>query len=55
MLTNIIAALLFAILINWSNGLQFAAHIEKNNKTRTILLSLSIVLAFVCGFILSIV
>jgi len=52
MLTRIIGSLLFAILINWANGLQFAAHIEKNNKTRTILLSVSIVLAFVCGFIL---
>ena len=52
MVTKIIAALLFAVLINWSNGLQFAAHIEKNNKTRIILLSVSITLAFVCGFIL---
>lgn len=55
MLMKIIVALLFAILINWSNGLQFASHIEKNNRTRIIMLSASIVLAFACGFILSIV
>ena len=55
MATKIIAALIFAVLINWSNGLQFASHIEKNNRTRIIMLSVSIVLAFVCGFILSIV
>jgi hypothetical protein len=55
MLTKLIAALLFAILINWSNGLQFASHIEKNNKTRIIMLSASIVIAFACGLIISIV
>ena len=53
MATKIIAALIFAVLINWSNGLQFASHIEKNNRTRIIMLSVSIVLAFACGFILS--
>jgi hypothetical protein len=52
MVVKIVFSLLFAILMNWSNGLQFAAHIEKNNKTRIILLSVSIALAFVCGFIL---
>jgi hypothetical protein len=55
MVLNIIVSLLFAVLINWSSGLQFASQIEKNNRTRFIMLGASIALAFICGLILSMV
>ena len=52
MIIRILFSFIFAVLLNWIVGLQFAIQVEKNERTRIIMTILAMFLAFIGAFIL---